>query len=77
MEGKSLYKCFLMAIVLLSSCTAQKKVLYLQDVNANSVRLIGFNVPFNRFLEICEQSFGKEDELWLELNKIKENQNQK
>lgn len=55
----------------------RKHFFELHDVNANSVRLIGFNVPFNRFLEICEQSFGKEDELWLELNKVKENQNQK
>ena len=37
MEGKSLYKCFLMAIVLLSSCTAQKKVLYLQDVKQDTI----------------------------------------
>ena len=37
MEGKSLYKCFLMASVLLSSCTAQKKVLYLQDVKQDTI----------------------------------------
>lgn len=37
MEGKNFCKWFFIIIVLLSSCTAQKKVLYLQDIKQDTI----------------------------------------